>query len=611
MREPAKQEQREERKWEASMSVALGLGLGFFVLTAVAAVLGVGLVSGYQNTIGLLKEKAELLVSSERTQTRRFLTAAEEQAAFVARQISSGETVPGIDESFVSLLLGALAATPQIVALQFVGTDYRLVGAERRDFETSPLFLSVRDDPDHSRLLERAVADGTPSWGPVLWRQEYGQPLLVYQQPVVQEERVIGAVSALVSLRQLSEFISDLESEFGANAFILYGREQVLAHPLLAFGYPGTTRLNPLPRQSSFGDPVIAAMWRESESPSLEASIIAEPGIEFVQLGEQGYVVLHRELEGYADQPLLIGTYFRSQDMLAEVFRLKWAIFGSLAVALVAALTAGYIGHQISRPVRRLADAAKKIYDLDLGHVERIPGSFFSELKDASRSFNTMLDGLRWFERYVPKALVRQLIHIQPDAAVESTFRDVVVMFTDIVAFTTMSEKMTAPDTADLLNRHFTMVAECVGAEGGIVDKYVGDSVMAIWGALQPYPDANERACRAALAIRRAILAYNHEAGRSGGPVIRLRIGIHVGNVMVGNIGSPERLNYTVVGDAVNVAQRLEELGEHLGDTESEVNILLSGAVKVRLAAHHDLADLGLRRLRGRSEQVDVYALSG
>ena len=330
-----------------------------------------------------------------------------------------------------------------------------------------------------------------------------------------------------------------------------------------------------------------------------------------MRLGEQGYVVLHRELEGYADRALLVGTYFRSQDVLAEVFRLKWAILGSLAVALVAALVAGYIGRQIAQPVRRLADGAKKIYDLDLDHVERIPGSFFTELKDASRSFNTMLDSLRWFERYVPKALVRQLIEIQQDNAVESTFRDVVVMFTDIVAFTTISEKMTAPDTADLLNRHFTTVAECVDAEGGIVDKYIGDSVMAIWGAPEFYPDANDRACRAALAIRRAVAAHNEEARQRDQPVIRLRIGIHVGKVMVGNIGSPERLNYTVVGDAVNVAQRLEELGKRLGDTEGQVNVLLSGAVKDGLLQHYDLADLGARRLRGRSEPVEVYALRG
>ena len=247
------------------MSVALGLGLGFFVLTAVAAVLGVGLVSGYQNTIGLLKEKAELLVSSERTQTQRFLGAAEEQAEFIARRIASGETVPSADETFVSLLLGALAATPQIVALQFVDTDYHLVGAERLEFETSPVFLLVRDDPDHSEMLERAKLGAAPIWGPVLWRQEYRQPLLMYQHPVVRSGRFVGAVSAFVSLQALSEFISDLETEFGANAFILYGREEVLAHPLLAFGYPGTTRLNPLPKQSNFGDPVIAAMWQTSE----------------------------------------------------------------------------------------------------------------------------------------------------------------------------------------------------------------------------------------------------------------------------------------------------------------------------------------------------------
>jgi class 3 adenylate cyclase len=133
---------------------------------------------------------------------------------------------------------------------------------------------------------------------------------------------------------------------------------------------------------------------------------------------------------------------------------------------------------------------------------------------------------------------------------------------------------------------------------------------MAIWGALEVYPDAEDRACRAALAIRRAIAAHNR-TGPAGQPVIDLRIGIHVGKVMVGNIGSPERLNYTVVGDAVNVAQRLQELGDRAGDSEGWVKVLLSAAVKDGLLARYQLTELGARQLRGRSERVEVYALRG
>lgn len=102
------------------MSVALGLGLGFFVLTAVVGVLSVGLVSGYQNTVDLLRQKAELLIASERDLTRQYLDAARNQVDFISERVASGEIQPDASDEFTSLVMGALAATPQIVMLQFV-----------------------------------------------------------------------------------------------------------------------------------------------------------------------------------------------------------------------------------------------------------------------------------------------------------------------------------------------------------------------------------------------------------------------------------------------------------------------------------------------------------
>ncbi len=593
------------------MSVALGLGLGFFVLTAVGSVLGIGLVSGYQNTSELLRQKAELLVAAEVAQVSQQFDSAQNQVDFIVERIVSGEAEPGLGEDFTSLMMGALVATPQIIRLQYADAHYKLFGAERLDDETQPIFRSVGDDQDMRQLLDRVRTSGAPIWGGLLWRQEYQQTTLNYHHPIVKEGRMLGIVSAFVSTTRLSELIGDLESDFAANVFILYGRDQVLAHPMMAFGYPGLNRLQPLPRQTIFSDPVIVSMWKDRPRDFLELRMLSGPGINFVDVGGKDFIILHRQITGYADRPLIVGTHFNSVDLLSEVFRLKWAIFTCLVISIFSALTAAYLGKRIATPVKRLAEGAKKVHDFELAHIEPIPGSFFRELNDAATAFNTMLDGLHWFERYVPKSLVRRLIRLHNKDGVQSNYREAAIMFTDIVGFTTLTEKMEAPQAARFLNDHFTMVAGCVEREGGTVDKYMGDGVLAVWGAPEKYEGGANRACRTAIAIRQAITEHNRQQAMQGGPPMYMRIGIHAGRVIAGNIGSPGRINYTIVGDPVNVAQRLEQMGRHVGDKNADVSILISGAIQSDLSEKVETVALGPRELRGRTEKVEVYALLG
>ena len=596
--------------WRASMSVALGLGLGFFVLTAVAGVLGIGLIVGYQNTVDLLRQKAALIISSQRKQTERFMQVAEDQVDFIVGQIANKEVEPGRSVEFVSVLLGAVSATPQILRLQFVDPDGNLTGVERQFDETSPIFQKVGDDSDLESLIDTTTSNLQPYWGKLLWRSEYNQAVLNYQRPVIEGDKLIGVISAWISVNKISEFLSDLELDVGASAFILHGREHVLAHPLMAFGYSGLNRASPLPVQSRFGDPVVSAMWRDREPSSIVNWFLSGPGVRHVGYGDVDYVILFDEIAGYSDRPWFIATYFESHDMTAEVKRLRWAIIFCILVSIISASTAMYIGRQIARPVRRLAEGAKKVHSLHLSEVERIPGNFFSELDDAARSFNVMLDGLRWFERYVPKGLVRRLMKVNPDREIQSSYREVAIMFTDIAGFTALSESLTAPAVASFLNDHFAMITKCVDAEGGTVDKFIGDSAMAIWGAPESQIDLADRACRCALSISRAIRAQNADPN-PGAPSVQFRIGLHVGRVVVGNIGTAAHVDYTVVGDAVNVAHRLAEAGKTLGDAEQDVNILISGAVQRAMVQGFDLDQVGLHSLRGREEQVEVYVLRG
>jgi class 3 adenylate cyclase len=148
------------------------------------------------------------------------------------------------------------------------------------------------------------------------------------------------------------------------------------------------------------------------------------------------------------------------------------------------------------------------------------------------------------------------------------------------------------------------VVTACIEAEGGMVDKFIGDAVMALWNAIEDQPDHRARAARAALAIAAAIRADNVE---SKVPV-RVRIGLHSGPVVVGNIGTVTRMNYTVVGDTVNVAQRLEGLAKELRP-DAEVAILLSAATAAALPRGLGVTFLGRHQLRGRDDPTEVFAL--
>jgi class 3 adenylate cyclase len=253
------------------------------------------------------------------------------------------------------------------------------------------------------------------------------------------------------------------------------------------------------------------------------------------------------------------------------------------------------------------------VRDLSLDQVERLPRGLFLELNTAAQAFNSMVVGLRWFETYVPKRLVQRLVGqtILGDSGgtLQSKDRNVTVMFTDIAGFTSLSESMPAADVAALLNRHFALVTACIEAEGGTVDKFIGDCVMAFWGAPDKQKDHAARACRAAVAIAAAVKRENAAARAVGGAAPAIRIGMHTGPVVVGNIGAPGRINYTIVGDTVNTANRLEQFGKEIESGGGDVVVVLSGATLKAAKQRLDARPIGTINVRGRQGQVEAFCL--
>ena len=593
-----------------SITITLATAIALLVLVSVGGVLGVGVWLAGKNTLALMSRNANQGIANAVDRLELHLRPAEDQARYIARRIEKGEIDPGDRAAFGRLLTGALAGVRQIEAVSYFDESLVALTAARREGDDIDVHeADLSRDPQIRRHRPMLAED--PQWAAPVWRDEHNKTFFNLVHPVRRNGRPIGAVVAIVSIRELSAFVRRVGKADPGTRFILYGRDRVLAHPLMAHGYPGLSVANPLPGLDGFRDPVLAAMWQQEGRFDLVIELAQGTNGHGVEIGGEQYVFWFRRLHGYGPKPLIVGAYSHVDDISTAIRRMMLSIgigIGALVLAIAAAVL---LGRRIARPIVRFSAAAGQVRDLNIRDIGDLPGSAFRELDQQARSFNAMLHALRWFELYIPRKVVERLVKRGEIGDSISSAREITVMFTDIAGFSTVSEHLSAPEVAAVVNRHFEIVAGCIEAEDGTVDKFIGDSVMAFWGAPDAQPDATERACRAALAIADGIRAENARRGSMGEAPLGIRIGIHSGIATVGNIGSPGRINYTIIGDTVNVGARLEQLGKTLFPEGSETAILISGATAAGLGPDFDPKPAGTHRVKGRAGEVEVFRLGG
>jgi class 3 adenylate cyclase len=194
---------------------------------------------------------------------------------------------------------------------------------------------------------------------------------------------------------------------------------------------------------------------------------------------------------------------------------------------------------------------------------------------------------------------VAELVEASPSALSLREELEATILFSDIRGFSSLAERLPPRQVAEVVGRHLTAMVEVVTSHGGVLDKFAGDAVMAVFGAPRPAADHARRALACAAAMQRRQLALNQAAEHADLPTSQIGIGINTGTVIAGTLGGPGRLDYTVLGDAVNIAQRLQ--------SEAAGGEILAAAVTVRQAAVDGAEPVGRRRLKGRKELVDVY----
>ena len=592
------------------IAMVLALSFGLLVVLAVAAVLLIGFSTSRTNTLDLLNEKSTMIVGIIENGVRGHLDPALDQATFIHRQVEAGVLDLTDRARVADMLMGALAAAPQIAALAFWDVEQQQTVAFAQPDRQAGI-----DHDDHSGRADiRAVAarakeaDG-PFWGELVFDEELGVTLVNLIQPLRYDGDYKGFSATVVSMPELSEFISEVGDQFAATAYILYGDDRVLAHPNLTSRHPDLTEANPAVRIDRVGDLVLANLWSGEPARGFERAAAAGVDVDVIAIGDATYVAFNGRIHDYGDVAWVVGAHVPAGQVNAELRRLVQSGLAGVGVLIIAIGAAVLLGRMLARPISRMAVSAAQVGALDLDAVKPLPQSLIRELQNQASAFNTMLGALRWFETYVPRKLVRRLMAGGSDGRLASAERELTILFTDIVGFTSLSEAMPATETAALLNDHFALLGACVEAEGGTIDKFIGDALMAFWGAPDEQPDSAARACRAALAMVDAIEADNVRRRRDGRPALRLRIGIHTGPVVVGNIGAPGRMNYTIVGDAVNAAQRLETLAKEL-DEGAAVTVLVSGTTVAGInSPDMPVTRVGEFEVRGKRALLEVFRL--
>ncbi len=334
--------------------------------------------------------------------------------------------------------------------------------------------------------------------------------------------------------------------------------------------------------------------------------------MEIVNLPDDRYVTVYKWQEMLAESPICIVLQRALTPELAAARETEnILLFTSLVALAAASVLALLVSRSVSEPVSVLAAHTEKIAAGD--YATRISLNRVDELGQLAEAMNQMSAGLDERDR------VRDLLdkNVSPEIAAQllrdgatlgGEEREVTILFADLRGFTTLSEKLSPQHLLSILNRYLDRMSAAIEAEGGVIDKFIGDEIMALFGAPVPQLDGPDRALKAALAMERALAELNREFAAEGIAPLALGIGINTARVVAGNIGSHRRLNYSVIGDGVNVAARLQS---ETRKAEHRANIITSAATVAAVLDKSKVTTraLGAVTVKGRAEAVEIFAV--
>lgn len=536
-----------------AISTILPAMLALLVICAVIPTITTAYLISSSNSSTLLSARAELLVDGLEDELTGLLSPVSAQLSAARGFLEQRDLDLGDPARFEIYIKGVMSGMPQVSGMGFI----RLDGTMRRWEKDREEAI---EEPAHVLpLVGQALAEADQTNG-VTWAAPFVS--LVLRDTILNprislrdEGKVIGILTAGVTGKRLSDYVAERSDE-NVTAFILYDRDNLIAYPNLSRrNYQPTSTQLPKLQDSSLD--ILRDIWSERNELTQTGKLVRTKG-HWARINGEPYAYFYREISGYGPKPLLVGVAIIAQ----ESFWFRWApllsaLFGLLLLT-IAVIIAYVLGGRIAAPTVQMEEALSKLERMEFNQVDLpdMARSRVTEWRHSAERLSKTARALESFNQYVPGSLAKRLMNRPQDAGVPAE-QPVTVMFIDMEGFSAFADAHQPDQTAQRLNTVFCLIGPIIENHGGVIDKYTGDGLMAFWGAPDAQDDHRQRAVAAALDIRLAMAEMLADPALKDTP--RLRIGMHCGPAIVGNLGFEGRVNYTLVGSTVNLAERVEQ----------------------------------------------------
>lgn len=450
--------------------------------------------------------------------------------------------------------------------------------------------------------LGRAVMTEEPSdqlpqvsWSDFRYRNDFATAVKLAELDLGNGQTLIGLYPQPV----FADVADTMEWEGRQQVFVLSGKDRAIVVDGVPESEFEASAEQPLPRLVDLKSSPLHRVWEDNERAhdmggSIEGRVF--PG------DNRMFTAIYVDIASGPAKGWILGTLYQADEFGAALDQTQIVLYAALVALVVGAVLSFIVGRMLGKPLSRLAMSAAELRQLKFDAADRLPRSRLAELDDVNQAFNGSIGALNAFAKYVPKQLVSRLIEEGMTSTRNIEIKEMTIVFTDLAGFTDLASHMSAEETAGYLNGYFETVSQAIAERQGTIDKFLGDGVMAFWGAPSEQPD------HAAMAIA-AVKTLADRIEQATGRTMRVRIGVHTGKVVVGDIGSSARMNYTVIGDAVNVAARLQEYGKEV-DLDAKVIALASGDTMANLPEGTTATSLGTVQLRGRTAPLSVFRIA-
>ena len=586
-------ESKSKRSWlknlfyNSSIRLKLVFIISMIIILSISSIIYIATFFFRNDNELRIKEKNLEITELIASKTRADISNLIRSAKLAAISLAQGTVINLADKSEIKEL-NDLSNEEGFIAIYI----YIMEGGRPTIFQKSynPIFLTEKNW--NKSVLDKAVNKDLKNYTAsykgktvVLNSSINKEPLIAVSYPYKMDE----ASGFIIALAKMDSILSSFKSSGITDNFMLTQEGIVLAHSKKEDVY-NKTSFKELPIYEKIQDSPINNGQIKFENSNKEVFLAS-----FKKLGLGNLTVV---------------TSVPEEKAMEEVNNIQRRNFYLMIIILNVSILIVFIySKSLTKPILSLVEASKKIergeFQLDIKETSG------DEIGVLTRSFVHMGKGLSErdkikdaFGKFVSPELAEKALHGNMRLGGER--KECTIFFSDIRNFTAMSETMQPEDVVDFLNLYMTEMVSCVNQKAGIVDKFIGDSIMAVWGAISSTDNDTESAIETALLMRKSLAAFNKNRGTQKKPFIRIGIGINTGDVIAGQIGSEERLEFTVIGDAVNLASRVEGLNKEFG-----TDILITESAYSKVPNLYNVKKMKAIQVKGKKKAQVIFAVLG